>query len=70
MARFRRKLIHEGAYAAEVEGELIESEEGWAPYLSLEGAEKLDQVREALRRQDVQAASQLARVFFLMPISA
>jgi hypothetical protein len=66
----RKRLIREGDYLAEVEVELIESEEGWTPYLSLEDADKLDRVREALRRQDVQAASQLARVFFLMPISA
>jgi len=29
------KLVQEGEYVAEVEVELIESEEGWAPYLSL-----------------------------------
>ncbi|MFM7791207.1 MAG: hypothetical protein ACKO90_24910 [Microcystis panniformis] len=35
---------------AEVEVELIETPEGWSPYLSLEDAQKLDDVREALRR--------------------
>ncbi len=70
MVRLRRKLIHEGDYVAEVEVHLIEEEGGWSPYLTLEDGEKLDQVREALRRGDIKAASQLARVFHLMPVSA
>lgn len=68
MSRPRTKLIHEGQYAAEVEVELLEGEEGWSPYLSLEDAEKLDEVRTALRREDLKRASQLARVFELTPV--
>ncbi len=68
--RFHTKLIHEGQYAAEVEVELIDTEEGWAPYLSLEDAQKLDEVRKALRRGDLKQASQLARVFQLTPVHA
>lgn len=64
------KLIHEGQYAAEVEVELIDTDEGWSPYLSLEDAQKLDEVRKALRQGDLKRASQLARVFQLMPVSA
>jgi hypothetical protein len=45
------KFIREGKYAAEVEIELIESQEGWAPYLSLEDVQRLDEVRTALRRR-------------------
>jgi hypothetical protein len=63
------KLIHEGQYAAEIEVELIETDEGWSPYLSLEDAQKLDEVRMALRRGDLRKASQLARVFQLTPVS-
>jgi hypothetical protein len=72
MMRKRRhtKLVREGAYAAEVEVELIDAEGGWAPYLSLDDAGRLDQVREALRRGDVAEASRLARVFRLTPLSA
>lgn len=70
MSRFHKKLVHEGEYAAEVNVELIESDEGWSPYLSLEDAEKLDTVREALRRGDVAAASSFARVYHLTPVSA
>jgi hypothetical protein len=64
------KLVHEGQYAAEVEVEWLTSETGWSPYLSLEDAQKLDEVRQALRRGDLKRASQLARVFKLTLITA
>ena len=64
------KLIHQGRYAAEVEVELLETNEGWSPYLSLEDAEKLDEVRRALQQGDLKRASQLARVFELTPVNA
>ena len=67
--RQRTKLVHEGAYAAEVEVDLIEDESGWTPYLSVADAEKLDKVRDALRRGDIQSAALLARVFSLTPIA-
>ena len=67
--RCRTKLIHEGQYAAEVDVELIDLEEGWAPYLSLEDTQKLDAVREALRQGDLKWASQLARIFKLTPVA-
>lgn len=63
------RYIHEGQYAAEVDVELIETEDEWAPYLSLHDAYKLDDVREALRRGDLKAASQKARVFIMQPIA-
>jgi hypothetical protein len=62
------KFVPEGEYVAEVEVELLESAEGWAPYLSLEDAQKLDEVREALRRGDLTTASKLARIFRLTPV--
>ena len=64
------KLIHEGRYAAEVEVELIEDETGWSPYLSVEDAAKLDDVRAALKADDIETASRLARIFELRPISS
>jgi hypothetical protein len=67
--RRHTKLVREGPYAAEVEVELIEAGDGWSPYLSLEDARRLDEVRDALRRGDIQAASQHARVFTLTPLS-
>ena len=68
--RHHTKLVHEGQYAAEVEVELLESEEGWSPYLSLDDAQKLDDVREALRRGDLKTAGKYARIFRLTPITA
>ena len=67
--RKRTKLVHEGKYVAEVDVDLIETDEGWSPYLSLDDAYKLDDVRDALRRGDVEAAARLARVFKLTPVS-
>jgi hypothetical protein len=63
------KLVHEGRYAAEVEVDLIDTDNGWSPYLSLSDAQKLDEVRKALRSGDLKRASQLARVFQLLPVN-
>ncbi|HET7213093.1 MAG TPA: hypothetical protein VFL79_05865 [Terriglobia bacterium] len=62
------KFVHEGKYAADVKVEWLESETGWPPYLSLQDAQKLDEVREALRRGDIQKAGQLARIYQLTPL--
>ena len=67
--RRQTKLVHAGEYVAEVEVKLLESAEGWAPYLSLEDGQKLDEVRDALRRGDLATASKLARVFRLTPVA-
>lgn len=66
----RTKFIHEGEYAAEVPVELIETDDEWSPYLSVEDAYKLDDVREALRRGDVSLAARHARIFTLTPVAA
>ena len=66
--RLQTKLIREGQYAAEVDVQLIDADEGWSPYLSLEDAERLDEVRKALLREDIKRAFELARVFELTPI--
>jgi len=68
--RHRAKLLHEGEYVAEVDVELVESDQGWSPYLTLEDSYKLDDVRDALRRGDVRTASRLARVYTLTPVPA
>ncbi|MBI1926454.1 hypothetical protein HYR99_19700, partial [Candidatus Poribacteria bacterium] len=57
------KLIREGQYVAEVDVELLYTAGGWSPYLSLDDAQKLDNLREALRQGDIEVATQLARVF-------
>jgi hypothetical protein len=66
--RQHKKLVHEGQYVAEVEIELIDTDEGWSPYLSMDDAFKLDDVRDALRKGDLRKASRLARVFTLTPL--
>lgn len=67
--RQHTKLVREGRYVAEVDVELIDSETGWSPYLSLDDACRLDDVRDALRRGDVKAASALARVYALTRVA-
>lgn len=69
--RHHTKIVREGNYVAEVNIELIETgaseKEGWSPYLSLEDALKLDEVREALREGDIKSASRKSKVFVLKP---
>jgi hypothetical protein len=64
------KRIYEGQYVAEVDIDLIITEDEWSPFLSLEDANKLDDVREALQRGDLKMATRLARVFKLLPVAA
>jgi hypothetical protein len=65
------RLVREGDLVAEVHIELLEGDGGWSPYLSLDDANKLDDVRDALRRGDLQRASRLSdRIFRLMPLAA
>ena len=64
--RSTTRLVREGEFVAEVDVELMEAEGAWTPYLSLEDAYKLDDVRDALRAGDIERASQLAnRVYRL-----
>lgn len=67
--RHTSKLVHEGYYVAEVDIELVDTDEGWSPYISLDDALKLDDVRDALRRGDLRSASRLARVYSLTPVA-
>jgi len=67
--RKQTKLVHEGHYLAEVDVELLDSGDGWSPYLSVQDAYKLDDVRAALRHGDVKTAARLARVFTLTPVA-
>ncbi len=69
-ARQISKLVHEGNYVAEVDVEMIYADDGWSPYLSVEDAYRLDDVRDALKRGDLKAATQIARVYSLTPVAA
>lgn len=68
-ARHSTKLVRAGNYLAEVELDLIVTDDDWSPYLSVQDACKLDDVRDALERGDIQAAARLARVFVLTPVA-
>ena len=63
------KMIHEGEYIAEVDVELFYTDDGWSPYLSVDDAQKLDEVREALRQGDLVTAARQARVYTLTPLA-
>ncbi len=70
-AKWTKRLVREGNLAAEVDVTLVEADGGWTPYLSIEDAYKLDDVRDALRAGDVKRASRLAsRVYRLTPVEA
>jgi hypothetical protein len=47
-ARHTTKLVRSGNYLAEVEVELMITDDDWSPYLSVTDACKLDDVRHAL----------------------
>ncbi len=67
--RRHTKPMHEGRYVAEVEVELIETDGGWSPYLPLDDADKLDDVRAALRRGDLKGAMRLSRILSLTAVA-
>ena len=70
-AKSSKRLVREGNLAAEVDVMLVEADGGWTPYLSIEDAYKLDDVRDALRAGDVKRASRIAScVYRLTPVEA
>ena len=68
--RKHTKLLHEGKYVAEVEIEIIDSDKGWSPYISLDDAIKLDTIRELLREENIDEAKKLAHIYTLKPVAA
>lgn len=70
MKRKTFEFVRAGKYAAEVPVELIEDEGDWSPRLSLDDARKLEAVRLALQRHDIETAARHGRVFELLPVSA
>jgi hypothetical protein len=66
------RLIEENGYIAKVPVTLIyESDDptNWGPYLSAGDALKLDEVRSALRRGDIQAAARHGEIFELTKVA-
>lgn len=69
MKKKTTKYIHEGKYVAEVEIELLHSDEGWSPYISLDDTLKLDEIRDALRQHNFTLARKYAKVYKLEPLA-
>lgn len=67
--RKRSKYVHEGQYVAEVDIELLQDDSSWSPYLSIQDAYKLDDVRDALREGDLESAAKYGRIYELRPIA-
>ena len=68
--RRHTKYVNEGDYVAEVDVDLLMTDDAWSPYLTVEDAYRLDDVRDALRRGDISTATKLARVFLKHPVAA
>ena len=68
MSKTLKKIIHVGDYVAEVDVALEESADDWAPYISLQDALRVDEVREALQRGDVNAAAETATIYEVSPV--
>jgi len=68
MVKKKAKYVREGRYVAEVEVDLHDSDVLGAPHLSLEDANRLDKVKEALRNEDVRTAAQYGRIYKLEPL--
>jgi hypothetical protein len=66
----RKKYFHEGKYVAEVDVSLIEDDTELAPYLSVDDAYKLDDVREALRNGDLKDAGRYGTVYEMRPVTS
>ncbi len=64
------ELVREGRYVAEVEVESIETDSDWSPYVSLQDALKLENVRLALRQGDLETAAKFGAIYELTPIAA
>lgn len=64
------RMTLRGIGVAEVEVMLVETDSEWSPYYPLADAEKLDEVRSALRRGDPKTASRLGRVYEMTPVAA
>lgn len=66
----RVQLLREGDYLAEVPVDIILDELEWSPGFTLDGVEKLEIVRAALKAGDMKTALQYAKVFEVKAISA
>ncbi len=64
-----KKLVQVGKYIAEVNVTMIYTDDDWSPYLSVEDALKLDDVRESLKRKDFFNAQKNSQIYTLTPLA-
>jgi hypothetical protein len=65
------RMVREGDLVAEVGVGCVDEAGGrWSPYLSLDDANRLDEVREALRKGDVVTLAKYGRAFRMHAVSA
>jgi hypothetical protein len=57
------KRLRQGNLMAEVKVTSIPDDDAWGPYLSLDDANKLERVKQALKLGDIEAASKDSTVF-------
>ncbi|MEX2443250.1 MAG: hypothetical protein WD492_06585 [Alkalispirochaeta sp.] len=63
MKKIKTKLVHEGQFIAEVPIEVEDIDRPWAPWVTVDEARKLDEVRLALRQNDIEAAGQYGKIY-------
>lgn len=68
MSQTKTHRIHEGEYMVEMQVTLTELDHAWGPLLAADDVKRLDLVRDALRRRDLDTASKFGRVFKLSPL--
>ena len=68
--RVKTKYVHEGRYVAEVEVFLIQDDIHWSPHLSIDDACKLDDVRDALRQANLDAATRYGQIYEMRPVAS
>jgi hypothetical protein len=66
--RKSNKLIRDGDLVAEIEIEISDSEDPWGPTMSYNDAQKIDQVRDAMKRHDYGTVRSIGRLYRLMPV--
>ena len=70
MSRKVTRLVRAGKYVAEVTVERIPDGGAWGPYRSIDDALKLERVENALKTNDLKAASRDAKVYEMTPVAA
>ncbi len=68
--KHKTKFVRHGRYVAEVNVDLVYTDDGWEPYLTVDDAKRLDEVREALARGDLNGASRYGQVYILTPVTS